>query len=260
MADEIATDQQAPEPAVTPEEQPGEPQKDTAGAEPEAEKQPEPQPEQKAQPDWEAAYVGLQRSQNRVYGKLNNVLKQNAVLADTVKVLKDGQGAILRNTLGDDQARSFETQTRQAQERNAAMQAAQAAENYIRGTTSVLLDALEEAGVNAQDPNVDWGRDASDVNEWVERVRPSVRAAIRKANEQRVRSAEEGFKAKSAKEVKAEAEALTQRQLKEAGVDRIDSGRGSSPGTFASRIRDMDANSPEFQKLIEDAKSGRLRI
>ena len=229
-------------------------------AEPQAEATPAveaPKADAPTEPDWRAAYVGLQRSQNRLNKRVEDVLGQNTALADTVKFLKEGQTAILKQTVGEDEVARMNAREREAQERSAALQAAQAASQFVQAQTGLFIEALQEAGV---DPNtIDWQKDSSNVQEWTERMRPVIKTALRNANAERIRKTEEGFKAKSAKEVKEEAEALTQRQLKEAGVDRIDTARGGSPTTFAQRIAEIDPGSPEFAKMLMDAKAGRLK-
>lgn len=222
-----------------------------------------PTEEPKAEPtqpktDYEAAYKGLQRSQNRLHQRVESVLGQNAALADTVRALKEGQTAILKQTVGEEEVARMNARETAAQERTAALQAAQAASQFITTQTGLFFETLMEAGVDPQDTSIDWAKDASNVQEWAERVRPSIKAALQKANAERIRKTEEGIRAKTSKEVKEEAEALTQRQLKEAGVDRIDTGKGSSTASLTERLLKMDRNSPEFEKMLNDAKAGRL--
>lgn len=227
-----------------------------AAPEVEATETPKPEPQEPKEPDYRAAYVGLQRTVNKLHARNEDILRQNRDLASAVEAIKTGQSAILRQTLGEDEAKALEARQAQAIAQSAQLEAARAAEQYIVSQTALFLEVLTEAGV---DPNaIDWAKDASNVQEWAQRVGPAVKAAVRQANESRIREATKTFQAKSAKEIKEEAEALAQRQLKEAGVDRIDTAKGSGPSTFASRIRDMDANSPEFQKMVNDAKAGRL--
>jgi hypothetical protein len=242
------------EPTATPEVPAAEPSPEATAPAPEPAK-PEPKPE----PDYRAAYVGLQRSQNKLHTRVEDVLSQNRLLADTVKALKEGQQAILKQTVGEDEANAIAVREVQARERTAALEAAQTATQLIGVQAGLFLETLKEAGVNPDDPSIDWARDASNVQEWAERVGPSVKAALRNANEARIRKTEEGLKAKSQKEIREEAEALTQRQLKEQGVDRIDTGKGSSTASFLQRIREVDVNSPEFARMLNDAKAGRLK-
>lgn len=238
----------------------------TETAEPQAPAQPEveatetpkPDPTPPQEPDYRAAYVGLQRTVNKLHARNEDILRQNRELASSVEVLKTGQTAILRQTLGEDEARALEARQAQAIAQSAQLDAARAAEQYIVSQTGIFLEVLQEAGV---DPNaIDWAKDSSNVTEWAQRVGPSVRAAVRQANESRIRKATETFQAKSAKEVKEEAEALAQRQLKAAGVDKIDTAKGSGTTSLAQKIADMDPASPEFQRMVEQAKSGRLKL
>lgn len=223
-------------------------------AEPKAEAQPEP----KQDPDWQAAYVGLQRTVNKAHARTEDVLRQNAALAEALKEVKETTGLLARQTLGEDEVKALESRQAQAQERAAALAAAQSAGQFISAQTGLFLDVLKAAGIEPTDPEIDWGRNARDVQEWRDRVGPSITARLEKANADRIRRYEEGVKAKNQKEVQAEAEALAQQQLKEAGVDRIDTAKGSGPTRLADRIKDMDTNSEEFKKFYSDATSGRL--
>ena len=226
-------------------------------ATPEPTPNPEPAPEPKPQePDYRAAYVGLQRTVNKLHARNEDILRQNRDLASAVEAIKTGQSAILRQTLGEDEAKALEAKQAQAIAQSAQLEAARAAEQYIVSQTALFLEVLTEAGV---DPNaIDWAKDASNVQEWAQRVGPSVKAAVRQANESRIKKATETVRAKSAKEIEEEAEALAQRRLKAAGVDKIDTAKGAGTTSFIDKIRDMDAGSPEFQRMIELAKSGRL--
>ena len=217
---------------------------------------PNPEPTPPQDPDYRAAYVGLQRTVNKLHSRNEDVLRQNRELASAVETLKVGQSAILRQTLGEDEAKALEARQQAAATQSAQLEAAKAAEQYIVSQSALFIEVLQEAGVDPK--SIDWARDASNVTEWAQRVGPSVKAAVRSANEQRIRQAAASLTAKSQKEIKEEAEALAQRQLKEAGVDRIDTAKGTGRSTFAQRIQDMDANSDEFKKMMNDAKAGRL--
>lgn len=226
---------------------------------PEVATAPEPaKPEQPAEPDYRAAYVGLQRSQNKLHQRTESLLAQNSALAEAVKSMKESQAVILKQTVGEDEFKAIEAREAHAQERAAATQAAKATEKLVVAQTRIFMDLLGESGINPD--TIDWASDANGPDEWAERVGHSVKAAVRNANEQRIKRHEEGLKAKSSREVKEEAAALTERQLKEAGVDRIDTAKGSSTASFVDRLQKMDSNSDDFQRMIEQAKSGRLTI
>lgn len=225
---------------------------------------PEPAKPETQEPDYRAAYAGLQRSQNKLHRRVEDVLGQNAALAETVRVLTDGQKAILKQTLGDDEVKAMEARESVAQERAASVRAAAAGQSFILAQTGLFLDVLKAAGVDPNDPSIDWARDAGSLDDWRERVGPSVTARIQRANTERIAQYEASIKAKTAQEVAAEAEAMTQQQLKAAGVDRIDTGKGSGATSFADRIRNIDRNTPEgeqrFQKMMMDAKRGTLKV
>lgn len=237
---------------VTPEPPAAEPSPEVT-APPEPAKAEEPKA---PEPDYRAAYVGLQRSQNKLYKRVEDVLSQNAVLADAVQVLKKGQTAVLRHTLGNEQAAALEAQDAQARERAASMRAANDARNYMISQTEVMIEALQAAGVDPR--SIDWAKDAADVDDWKQRVKPAVVSAIQSANESRIRKFEQDLRQKTSKEIKEEAEVLTQRQLKEQGVDRIDTAKGGGSSSFVDRIR--NASPEEMQNLMKQARAGKLKI
>lgn len=226
-----------------------------AATTPEAETKPDPAPA--PEPDFRAAYVGLQRSQNKLHSQVENLKQTNATLAETVKILKDGQQALLKETLGEDRAKELEKQHVFQATQAAQLRAAQAAEQLIVAQTGLFLEVLQEAGIDPNSPDIDWAKDASTPQEWAQRVGPSIKLAIKRAEETKVRKVEDTLKAKTAKEIAAEAEALAQRQLKESGVDRIDTAKGGATTSTAERIAKMDPNSAEFKKFYADVLAGR---
>ncbi len=214
----------------------------------------------KPEPDWKAAYVGLQTNLNKSHARTESLQAQNAQLASAVGGLKEDIDVLLKQTVGEEEFGKRVVNRVQAQERQAALNAAQAGATFIEAQTGLFLDTLKAAGVDPSDPGIDWARDAGNVQEWRQRVGPSIVARIQKAYEDRIKSHEASLAAKTAKEIKAEAEALTEQQLKANGVDRIDTAKGSARATFADRVRDPEyRNSPQFLKDLSDAKGGRLR-
>lgn len=216
--------------------------------------------EAKPQPDWEAAYKGLQRSQNKAHQTLEEVRAQNRLLAETVKVLKEGQGTLLRHTVGEDEAKAIETRQQEAEARAAAVAAAQTLEQNLMASIGLVDRVLATAGLSEDDRKAVYQQAKSiDGAAWFDAVHDLAQTRLEQINTKRLRDAEEGLKAKTRKEIEAEAEALAQRQLKEAGVDKIDTGKGSSTSDFASRIARMDPNSDEFKAVYADALAGRLK-
>lgn len=216
-------------------------------------------PNPEAELAWKA-YKGLQTTVNRLHTRVEDVLGQNRSLADALGAVREDQDAILKQTVGEDEFKARVVARAQAQERQAALQAADAGQRFIVAQTGLFLDTLKAAGVDPNDPTIDWARDAGNVEEWRARVGPSVVARIQQANTERIRRHEAELSAKTKKEVEAEAQALTEQQLKAAGVDRIDTAKGSARTSFVDRIRDPEyRNSPQFLKDLADAKAGRLK-
>lgn len=248
MSDETVTPVTAPEPAA---EQPIEAA--TPQAEPKAE---DPKPE----PDWRSAYVGLQRTVNKLHSRNEDLSRQNFDIAEALKTVKETTSLLARSSLGEEEVKALEARQAQASERAAALQAAQAAGQFVTASLGTLVKVMESAGVGAKDiEEVLLGaKQTSNVSEWAETVNALASAKIAKAKETELRKIEEGFRAKSQKEVQEEARALAERELKKSGVDQIDTGRGTATSSLSEKIRDMDPGSPEFARLVEMAKSGRL--
>ena len=227
---------------------------------PEAATTPNPVPEPKQEPDWRAAYVGLQRTVNKLHTREDDLVAQNSVLATSVGGLKEDLDVLLKQSVGEEEFGKRVISRAQQQERAAALQAAQAGQQFIVGMTGMYLETLSEVGVNPNDPSIDWARDAGNVEEWRERVGPSIKAAVQRANEARIHQHEASLAAKTKKEVEVEAQAMTEQQLKAAGVDRIDTAKGSGRATFAEKVRDPEyRNSPQFLTDLAAAKAGRLK-
>lgn len=214
--------------------------------------------EPKPEPDWQAAYKGLQRTVEKLHKSQEAVRDQNVTLVETVKILKEGQSAILKNSLGEDEARAFDDRQKQAEQQAQAVRAAQAAEKLVKVQTDLYLELLEDVGVDPK--TVDWASDATSPDEWLERVKPNIKSAVKKSIETNLRKAQEGIEAKTKKEIAAEAEALAQQQIKEAGVDKIDTGKGNSTSSMAERIARLDPSSPEFKKFYDDVMAGRANF
>lgn len=228
-----------------------------AATPPEQPKAEEPKPE----PDWRSAYVGLQRTVNKLHSRNEDLSRQNLEIAEALKTVKETTSLLAKSSLGEDEVRALEARQAQAAERAAALQAAQTAQQFVTASMGAVVKVMETAGVPPKDiEEVLLGaKQTTNVSEWAETVNALATAKIAKAKEAELRKIEEGFRAKSQKEVQEEARALAERELKKAGVDQIDTGKGTSPSSLRDRIRDMDPGSPEFQQLVEQVKSGRLR-
>src|SRR3954465_12079903 len=158
----------AGEPTATPAEAPVEPA--PAATTPPAETKPEPAPAPTTpDPDYRAAYVGLQRSQNKLHSQVEGLKQTNATLAETVKILKEGQSALLKETLGEDKAKALEAQQVFASTQAANIRAARDMEHLGTAQTGLFLEVLQEAGIDPQSKDIDWAQDASSPQEWAQR-------------------------------------------------------------------------------------------
>lgn len=247
-----------PEPAAEP------PKEATPAAQAEA-GQAKPEPVTQPEPDWRAAYVGLQRTVNKSHQRNEALTQQNVALVDTIGSLKGDLDTLLKRSMPEEEFKALETQRTQQQERAAAMAAAGNLQGFVVAQTGIFLDVLRASGIDPNDPTIDWARDAGNVTEWRERVGPSITARIQRASAERVQQHEATLKAKTAKEVEAEGRALAERELKARGVDKIDTAKGGrSTGSFVEKLRSLDRNTPEgeaeYQRIRKDVHRGTLAV
>lgn len=217
--------------------------------------------DQRPPDDWHYAYSISQRNQDKLHTRVNDVLAQNRALADTVKFLKESQQAILKQTVGEDEAKAIEDRQRTQQERDASLQAAQALEQSLAAAVTTMDRVLDSAGLTKDDRLAIYAQAREyDGAQWFDAVHQLASARLAKTIETRITKAKSEVEAKSKAEIKEEAEALADRKLKAADVDKVDLARGSGTSSLAQRISDMDPMSPEFHKLLQQAKAGKLRI
>ena len=220
----------------------------------------EPKPEAaKPEPDWRAAYIGLQRNLDRSQRRTEEVLEQNKALVGAVTSIKASQNELVKATLGEDKAKEIAARDAQALAQEAQRRAATAAQSLMEAQAEVLLTTLDANGIARNDPAIDWANNAGSVEEWKSRVTTSVKARIAQANEERIAAERNALTAKSKAEIKAEAEALAQRQLKASGVDQIDTARGQASSSLVERIRSLKPGSPEYQRFADEVARGTLK-
>lgn len=221
----------------------------------------QPKPEPKPEPDWREAYVGLQRTVNKLHSRNDDLSRQNAEIADALRTVKETQTAIAKQSLGEDQVAAIEAAQRTQAERAAALSAARSAEAFVNASIVVLSNTMASAGVPEADVKqvLLGAKQTANVQEWAETVNELAVAAIAKAKAADQRKLEDGLKAKTQRELTEEAEALAQQKLKEAGVDKIDTASGNtSTSSLVERIQKMKPNTPEFDKFYNDVLAGRV--
>lgn len=224
-----------------------------AAVTPQAAPKPEAPAEVREQPDYEAAYKGLQRTVNKLHSRNEDLQRQNAEIADSLKAVRETTNLLATQNLGPEQVKALEARQVAAAERAAALRASQTQEDFVKAQTGIFIDALKTAGIDPADPEIDWGRDARDLQEWQERFGSSVTKKLEKAIASRISQAEAGIKARTAAEIKAEAEALAARAVKEAGIDKVDTGKGG--GTSKKSVADM--TDEEFAQYSEAKRLSR---
>lgn len=238
-----------------------------AATAPEAPK-PEATPAPKPETDWEKAYKGLQTNLNRVQ-QTNAELRQRIdQMAGHLNSTAGGVDKLLRAQLGDEGYQQEVAARKADTERQQALQAAQAAQEYVPQSINVIAANLRAVGVAEKDIESVFtsAANTASVGEWAETVKVGAAAAIAKAKSDLEARVAEQVKAKSKDEIQAEAEALAERTVRAKGIDKVDLGRGQSrtpERSFIERIRGIDRNTPEgeaeFQKIKKEADRGTLR-
>jgi hypothetical protein len=245
-------------PATTPEEpkveQPAEGQ-----PQPEAPKEPNPAEAELARIKSEyerlrGGYVSLQQKYEGTLQRANASTALMDEMAQNVRLLRESQTALVKSTMGEDQAQALDARLRAATEDGQRKQSAQAAMQFIEAQTRLFTDSLQAAGVDTA--AIQWPDKANSVQEWFDTAKGEVLKAIGASREKYVKAVETAA-AKAKEQAKADAEKIADKSLKEAGVGRIDSAKGAGAG-IADRIRSLNPTSPEFQELIKQAKRGEL--
>lgn len=213
------------------------------------------------EPDWKQGYAALQTNLNKAIDAIKNRDQQIGELADALKVVKETQSALAKTTLGEDEFKALETRQQQAMERAQVLQGQQASEQFVIHSIATVTAVMRHAGV----PEGDIGevfktaQGAPDAAEWARTVQTLAGERIAKAKEAEIKAETGKLTAKMREEIKVEAEALLQRERKQSGVEKIDTGSNGKTASLAERIRDMDPASPEFQRVLQQAKRGQLR-
>jgi hypothetical protein len=212
-----------------------------------------------------AAYKGAQRVIDRVQRRNDDLLAQNTTLANTVGSLKEDLDILLKQNLGDEGYQARVKERALSQERQAALAAANTAEQFIPAAIDVMASTMRAAGVSETDIKQVFAsaRETSSVAEWSEATKQGMTAAITKVKATVTQQVEQQVRAKSADEVKAEATALAEHALRAKGMDKVDLGQGTGANRdLASRIKTLDRSTEDgeaqYQRILKDAKAGRL--
>jgi hypothetical protein len=239
---------------ATPTEEPSQPEPAApAVTEPTAPPPPDPKDDELAR--LRAGYAGLQRKYDSVLREKNASTALVEEVAETVKLIRESQTAIAKSTLGEEQAQALDAKLRAATEEGQRQRAAQSAMQFIEAQTRLLTESLNAAGVDTR--QIAWPTDAGSVTEWHERAREQVLKAVTASRDRYVKAVEQAS-AKAKADAATEAERLSEKALKEAGVGKIDKSKGSS-STARDRILAVDPRSPEFEQLRKDALAGKLK-
>lgn len=198
------------------------------------------------------SYTELQRKYQQTYDRANASTALMEEMATNVRLLRESQQAIVKSTLGEEQATALDARITAASQESQRKQAAQSAMAFIEAQTRLFTESLQAAGVDTA--AIAWPTDAASVAEWHERAKSEVLKAITASREKYIKAVE-GANAKAKEAAKAEAEKIADKSLKEAGVGRVDTAKGSG-ATFRQRLDSLSPTSPEFLDLIKQAKRG----
>lgn len=199
-----------------------------------------------------AMYNELQRKYQIQFDRNNASTALMEEMAQNVKLLRESQTAIVKSTMGEDQAAALDARITSASQDAQRQKAAQSAMQFIEAQTRLFTESLQAAGVDTN--QIAWPTDAGSVSEWHERAKSEVLKAISTSREKYVKAVESA-NARAKEAAKAEAEKIADKQLKEAGVGRLDTSKGSG-ASLAQRMAALSPTSPEFQELIKQAKRG----
>lgn len=215
----------------------------------------------KQETDWKKAYAGLQTNYNRLF-------ESNADLKRQINASRSDMDALLKVQMGEDGFKAHVASRQAETERQQALEAARAAQEYIPHSITVVAQTMKAAGVPQQKIETIFTDAAKQPSaaEWAASVAAASSAAIadaRTESEQRIASE---VKAKSQDEINAQAQALAERTVRAKGLDKVDLGRGQSrtPETsFIERVRAADRSTPEgeaqYQAILREAKRGTLK-
>lgn len=250
---EAAPDPQATEePAPQEEPAPAEPAATDEPAEPEAESE---QPKAGEEVDWERAYKGLQKKEQRLHRRVEQLQTGNEALAAAVKAIRDGQVALIKATLPEEEAKKLlEGQARAETEAKVASDK-KTMRDWAERQVLLFTNTLTAIGIEPE--NIDWAKDATSLDEWFDRVSSSVNESVARKRGEYVSTVERAQK-KADKEARAIADEQTKTALRRAGADRIDTAQPGGASSFLTQLQNVDPNSPEFDRMIEAAKDGKL--
>lgn len=203
----------------------------------------------------QASYSDLQRKYQLQYERNNASTALMSEMAENVRLLRESQTALVKSTMGEEQASALDARMKASTEESQRRTAASQAMTFIEAQTRVMTQSLQKAGVDTT--SIDWtGGNAGSVAEWQERVTQSADKAIAASREKYLKAVESAS-AKAKEAAKVEADKIADKELAKAGVGRIDSAKG--PGTtIKQRIDALDPKSPEFAQMIAQARRGEL--
>ncbi len=182
------------------------------------------------------------------------------MLADALAYVKESQKAITVATLGEDAAKDLDSRLNAEQTQRAREQEVATVRDLAERQHKIMLRTAKSLGINPE-TEMDFAQDAKSLDEYEARVTASWDKAIASVPQKYVAALEKA-KVESEKEVAKKAEALADKKLREAGIDKVDLGKGAStpPVNFSQRMASMDPNSKEFKEMVELAKKGQLPV
>lgn len=201
------------------------------------------------------AYKELQRRYQKQFDANERMSKDMTDLKTTVEYLTSSTQALVKTNLGEEKAAVLDEQLKTAKTEAQRKEVSRAAIEFTQKQSDLLFEVLQTSGI---DPNtIKWPTEAQSVEEWYGSAREQVINAISGQQKKYVKAVETALKNVD-KAAEEKAKKIAQATLKEAGVGRIDTSKGSAtPGL--QKLAGMDPKSKEFAELIKLAEAGKLK-
>ena len=221
------------------------------------------QPATEAKPDtrdYKEAYIGLNRTVEKLHRRIEQLTQPNPVTKAQLDSMNEAVSLIASQSLPPEQAKALQERQRYAAERAAALQAAEVLQQNVAATITALDRVMESAGLEEDDRKAVYlaAKSTGNVQEWAETVHALASDRIAQKIAARISRAEGEIKAKTAAEIKAEAEAQAARIVRESGVDKVDTGTGGTASTKKSIAEMNDAEYAVFSQQQAEARRERL--
>lgn len=218
------------------------------------------QPEAKPAPDWEKAYKGLQTTVNRLHDTNAARDRELSKSREELTALRELMSAVAARNLSPEEMTALADRQKVAQERAAALQAAQSLEQSVQATLTLTDRLMASAGLSDTERKDIYAqaRNAGGIQEWTEQVQALAAQRIEQNHAQRISQVEKELRGKALAEAKAEAEAILAQQVKE--IDKVDTSTGGTSPTTKSVDEMTDEEFADYSnKRKQEREQRRMR-